>query len=248
MAQLFHQPPNKRNKLMRLRTGGFPRQKRRPQARIKDIGQIRKGLKVFTEFLRTYEFWATLIGVLMGFGLTYWYDRHVKYQEEIQNRIKTIETIKRELEENLKHISNVEDKRAALIVQFSTVAMDSAVSSGKFALLDIEGQNELATIYRNFKYAEMWSSKIFKMIGSVDMAMDTSNQTFREFNQRLYKVEESLRDQIPKAIRLLEKKLMIGRSCWSRIQSRHRHVNHFPNFPTVLWKERFIKDRAPLPS
>lgn len=163
--------------------------------------------KVIIKFLQTYEFWATLIGVFIAFMLSSLYDRHIKYEEEVKNRIKTMETIKAELQENLRHIGGVGDKSAALIVRFSTVAMDSAVSSGRFALLDVEMQNELAIIYRNFKYAEMFSNKVFSMLGSVDMAMGNANQSLQEFNRRLNRIEESLKGQIPRIVKLLDEKI-----------------------------------------
>ena len=161
-------------------------------------------VKVISEFLRTYEFWATLIGVYTAFMLSYWYDRQIKHKEEAQNRIKAMRTIKAELRGNFEHI-DVKDK--TLMVQFSTVAMDSAISSGRFVLLDVELQNEVVKVYRNFKYAEMYVSKVLQMYGSVDLGTEEGRKSFELFKKLLGEVIGSLRDQIPQAIKLLEEKI-----------------------------------------
>jgi len=56
-------------------------------------------------------FSSTFFGVLLAFGLTFWYDQKKKHDEEKENRLKIIRTIKRELEENLEPIKSIFRKR-----------------------------------------------------------------------------------------------------------------------------------------
>ncbi|MBI5598558.1 MAG: hypothetical protein HY890_02340 [Deltaproteobacteria bacterium] len=164
---------------------------------------------VIIKFLKTHEFWATLIGVFIAFMLSYSYDRHIRHKEEVRNSIESMQTIKVELEENLKHIGDIKGENLALLVRFSTVAMNSSISSGRFALFDVELQSDLAKIYRNFRYAEMYTDKLLQMTGSVDMAVKGSGQVQQEFQSFLIKAEDSLRNQIPQAVKLLEEKINV---------------------------------------
>lgn len=158
------------------------------------------------------EFAATFFGVLLAFGLTFWYDRRRKREQEESSRLKILQAVEFELGENLKHISpesiedDTGDRTPILLETFSTAAFDSAVNSGQFTLLDVETQTELAKIYRDFQNAKMWQDKVLSMIGSADMAMTSAKTNLKEFQDWVFRTQEGLRKNIPKVIALLRSK------------------------------------------
>lgn len=158
------------------------------------------------------EFAATFFGVLLAFGLTLWYDRKKRREQEESSRAKILQAIELELQENLKHITPgsaqgiPEGVRPALLTTIAAAAFDSAVNSGHFTLLDAETQTEVAKIYRDFDIARMWQDKVLSMIGSADMAMGSAKKNLEEFNEMVFRTQEELRKNIPSVIALLRSK------------------------------------------
>ena len=163
-------------------------------------------------FYVVLEFAATFFSVLLAFGLTLWYDRKKRREQEESSRVRILQAIELELQENLKHITPgsaqgiAEGVTPALLITIATAAFDSAVNSGQFTLLDVETQTELAKIYRDFQNAEMWQDKVLSMIGSADMAMTSAKTNLKEFEDWVFRTQEGLRKNIPKVIALLRSK------------------------------------------
>ena len=104
------------------------------------------------------QFLAVFFGVALAFGLTFWYDRHKRREEQVGIKKRTLLAIRPELDFNLRLINDAA-QGATLTTLFSTVALDSAVSSGHFSLLDEQLQLALGSVHHQLRLAEMWSGK-----------------------------------------------------------------------------------------
>lgn len=153
------------------------------------------------------QFGATFSGVLLAFGLTLWHDRKKRHDEEDKNRIKTLTTIKSELELNLEHLKENPGEPMVKLVKFSTIAMDSATGSGNFALIDPKTQIKIVEVYRDMGYAEMYTTKVLSMLGSSGMAMTNSEQTFESFKTLMSRCEKALIKSLPEVIDILQREI-----------------------------------------
>jgi len=151
------------------------------------------------------NFLATFVGVSLAFGLTYWYDRHVKMVETRETKIRILKAISLEYQMILKKTlgESIEDKTVKLI-SFSTLAVDSSVGSGDLSLLDPKIQQEIGEMSAYFKQVEMYSGKILSMIGSADMAMSNAPAELAKFRVSLSATENVLRVRMQEVIKDLE--------------------------------------------
>jgi len=152
------------------------------------------------------DFLATFAGVGLAFGLTFWYDRHLKRVETRETKIRILEAISLEYQMTLNTLGqsiNAERKQVKLI-RFSTLAIDSAVGSGDLSLLDPKIQHEISEISTYLNQAEMYSEKILSMIGSADMAMSNAAIELERFRVSLEATENVLRVRIPEVMKVLE--------------------------------------------
>ena len=79
---------------------------------------------------------------------------------------------------------------------FSRASFDSAIGSGRLALISSELMGKISSVYLQFRYADSWSQKVFDTIQTVDLRRDPNLSKLAEFQSATDLVWVSLRKSI----------------------------------------------------
>ena len=154
---------------------------------------------IFTNFISTF------FGVLIAFGITFFYDRWKKRNKEMQEIKNTLSAIRAELESNLKYLQCESHPNMAKLTRFNQLVLESSVQTGIFSLFPTDLQIVLSEIYRNYQHNEMWVNKLFSLEYNWDKDKNAGHN--KSLMEKVVISEHYLCDFIPKTISKIDDEL-----------------------------------------
>jgi len=154
---------------------------------------------------------GTLLGVLFGFGLAFWYDRKKKHQHEQEIKQRTIEAIK----EELLNIQKPTVKKALKWTDqgfegdyfiIRTPVIDSSINSGNFSLFPPPLQTEIDNVYLTIKSLISMTDRILDFYTT---SVFVSNKAEEQAEKLLHNYKDKrndINDAIDKFLTKLDKK------------------------------------------
>lgn len=152
------------------------------------------------------SFSSTFAGVFLGFFLAFLYDRRRKRAEDERDRIRAIDAIRDEIERNMNEIPDDMKSVGQNLFTFrffTTVAFDTAVNSGKLALLDNDLVGRVSEVYRIFRYCDAWSQKVLDTLEWMDPERDTGRARMADYQMVVYGYWMTLKRDVPDLLQRL---------------------------------------------
>jgi len=152
---------------------------------------------------------TTLVGVLIGFGLTLRNDRKKKKDEEIETRSRIAKAIRTELEANLGAIgaeleAETKEQKTELLILFPATAYESAKSGGFISLFKPELQYSLGVTYTAFRWIETVSQRVLSMVGSTSMSLTNYADSMKRFQAIMDSHMALVQEKIPDLLNRLK--------------------------------------------
>jgi len=159
---------------------------------------------------------GTLIGAFVGFGLIILWDRKKKKAERTETRNMMIDSLVKELQENLDGLNNFKmpiwnvnnGKFKGSFGLAGIYAFQSIVNGGNFVLLPIKLQEPIREIYQNSELYNVFMNEIihfssFHLIGN--QADIEANELISRLQERVSGLQSSVPDTIRELKSLQEK-------------------------------------------
>ncbi len=149
------------------------------------------------------SFLSTLLGVLIAFGLSLWYDRRKRKIEQrgIQSRI--LNAIRLELKDNVDTIDSSK-KEEKVIGSLLIAAFDSAVAAGQLSYLSPELQNRLSNLYADITWQNKVLDGILSLTGLGQTVMQRDVAKLEALKTRAIEATNALLKEIPEVLGLLD--------------------------------------------
>lgn len=154
------------------------------------------------------DFFAPLLGVLIAFLVTAWWDNWRTKGQEKEDRRRILSSIHKELQTNLDFLSELDKKEtyaAGQMFQWRD-AYQSAINGGKIIMLDPKNQTEVATVYLNMGQLETYGGKVLAMLGTTTVSQE-SKDVFDFVMKEMKRSLQRTLSLIPKGLEVLEAEL-----------------------------------------
>jgi hypothetical protein len=150
-------------------------------------------------------FVATFAGVFLAFFLTLLYDRWTRWQLQQQDRISILGTFEKELGLTLRQTQDKDrTEPPECYNRISRIALDSAISSGKFQLLNADLQDQLIELYVKFDYAQTYAGAMLKLPPPTKGLTVPVDVERAQLWRSLHEIDVELNSSIPSAMRSIK--------------------------------------------
>jgi len=176
------------------------------------------------------DFFAPLLGVLIAFLATAWWDREKKKEQEKEDRRRILAAVHKELQTNLAFLNELDKDETYLAGQMFLWrdAYQSVINSGKIIMLDPKNQTQLAMVYLYMKQLEIYGGKVLAMLGTT--STPESKEVFGVITGEMKKSLQRTLDIIPKGLKVLEAELeQLGASPPPGVPPASQSSNASPN-------------------
>jgi hypothetical protein len=150
---------------------------------------------------------GTLVGVFAAFILAISYQRYKDQQREKEERTRVMKAVKAELLAN----RQIMDSKGKPFIEgwriFSRVALDSAVNSGKFELLDSDIQSKIADTYLMLDTTAMYAREYYQLLPSGQGIVKAEDARRQEVNGYVFDAIGKAGTLIQESISLIDAKL-----------------------------------------